>query len=390
VNLNRMIHAALLLLTTSTFVRAQRPEPMVMFGGLRVPACSVSSDPEYGLVPAKPIQLGGGPAHAASRMARYIGSLRGPQGQTLQLSNTRGSLLAPAGYWDEPTILDSYRVSYDGQTVGLYVDAYHYSLPKAPAGFTCGGPLVTALGAPPLDPLKVNSSIAALAVEYGSAKREVTPISLGAAPPRGYLMDTFTLIALRARTAATSEASPDSNAPQVGPEPAGLIVLAYPVPCGNRMITPQDIEPHTNQGQVPRNGELIRDEAVGRMFSGVPTPGGSLAARFRQAPISQVRIRYAEACEGASNEVLLPIRIEPPRITTRPAAIPQGISEADPTVYLQVILDSEGRFVRPLHIGGPKSLVPAAIDSIGQWPAEPVRVNGTAVINPMVLQVVFQ
>src|SRR5215467_12749228 len=154
---------------------AQQPDALVSVGGLRVPGCTVSTDPDYGHVKEKPIQLGGGPAYADSRFARMIGALRGPQGQTLKVGNSRGSLFASAAYWDEPTILDDYSVSYDDKTISLFVDSYHFSLPKAPAGFTCGGPLVTAVGGPPLDPMKANSSIVALAIEQGSAK-DIAPV----------------------------------------------------------------------------------------------------------------------------------------------------------------------------------------------------------------------
>jgi hypothetical protein len=34
--------------------------------------------------------------------------------------------------------------------------------------------------------------------------------------------------------------------------------------------------------------------------------------------------------------------------------------------------------------------VPTAIDTIGTWRAEPVRLNGKPVINPMMLQVIFR
>jgi hypothetical protein len=294
------------------------------------------------------------------------------------------------GYWSEPTLIDHYTVLYDGQSIPLYVDTYHFSMPKAPAGFTCGGPLVAALGLPPLDPLKTNANIVAHAIEQGTA-REVPPIPLDLAVPRGYLVDQFTMIALRAQAAAASGAPLDPNQPPAGMAPAGFNVLAHPLSCGGRTLAPQAIEMTTNQGPLPRNGDFIRgDDALKSVFPGLMIPAGSLAARFRQGLVIQATITYAEPCEGDSPTVVLPFKVEPPRILATPAAMPPGISEPDPTVYLQVILDTEGRFVRPLHIGGPKSLVPTAIDTIGTWRAEPVRLNGKPLINPMMLQVIFR
>jgi hypothetical protein len=387
--MRKALLAALLAILLSTTGFAQLPPATVAFGGLRVPPCTVSSDPEYGRVAAKPIQLGGGPSAAGARMARFLGALRGPQGEPLQLASGRGSNIAPAGYWDEPTILDSYTVTYGDQRIGLYVDSYHFSLPKAPVGFTCDGPLVTALGIPPLDPLKVSSATVSLAIELGSSK-SMAAVPLDTAVSRGYLMDRFTMIALRAHSSAAGGTPLDPNKPPAGLEPLGLFVLAYPVPCAGRMIAPTNIEVMANQTAVPRNGDLVTGDAVGKRFFGVPTPEGSVAATFRQAPATQVRITYAEACESAPASVLLTLNVQPPRIMAVPGTIPPGISEPDPTVYLQVILDTEGQFVRPLHIGGPKTLVPAAIETIRSWRTEPVRLNGIPVINPTMLQVIFR
>src|SRR5215471_19565357 len=96
--------AGLLALGGSVNAIAQQPDALVSVGGIRVPACTVSTDPDYGHTKEKPIQLGGGPAYADARFARMIGALRGPQGQTLKIGNSRGSLFASVGYWDEPTI----------------------------------------------------------------------------------------------------------------------------------------------------------------------------------------------------------------------------------------------------------------------------------------------
>jgi hypothetical protein len=305
------------------------------------------------------------------------------------LGNTRGSLFASAGYWDEPTIIDSYQVSYDGKTVGLYVDTYHFSLPKAPVGFTCGGPLVTALGLPPLDPMKTNSNLVAHAIERGTVK-DVVPVSLDQLNPRGYLMDQHMMIALRARAAATSGTPLDPAKPPTGLDPAALTVLAYPIKCGDRTIAPQGVEISVAQQTLPRIGDFVRGDAVKDTFPGMSAPDGSIGARFRTGQVTQVKITYAEACEGAAADVALPLRLEPPRIMAIPGAIPTGVVEPDPTVYLQVILDTDGHFVRPLHIGGPKSLVQPAIETIGTWRAEPVRLNGTPLVNPMLLQVIFR
>ena len=380
----------LMVVLSSPCLLAQQPEALVSVGGLRVPACTVSSDPEYGHIAAKPIQLGGGPAYADSRLARFIGALRGPQGQMLKIGNARGSLFASAVYWDEPTILDQYSVSYDDKTFPIYVDSYHFSLPKAPSGFTCSGPLVTAVGGPPLDPMKTNTNIIALAIEQGSVK-DIAPVTLDPAVKRGYLMDQFTMIALRARAAANAGMPLDPKKPPAGINGAELVVFAVPVPCGARMVEPRNIEMNSTQGFVPAVGQPLQGDALNQQIFGLPIPAGSLAVKFRQAQVTHIRITYAESCEGAPTDVVLQIKTETPRIiSSSPATIPPGISEPEPTVYLQVILDTNGEFVHPLHIGGPKSLLPTAIESIRQWKLEPFRLNGTPNISPTILQVIFQ
>jgi hypothetical protein len=387
---NCAVLSVVISLMASPWLLAQQSDALVSVGGLKVPACTVSTDPDYGHVATKPIQLGGGPVYADSRLARFIGVLRGPQGQMLKIGNSRSSLMAADAYWDEPTILDRYQVAYDDKIIPLYVDSYHFSLPKAPTGLTCAGPLASAVGGPPLDPMKTSATIVALAIEQGSAK-DIAPVPLDQTLSRGYLIDQFTMIALRARAAAASGSPLDATNPPAGINGTEWVVLAYPVACGARMIEPRKIEMNSPEGLVPMAGQPIRDETLKQQISGLATPAGSLAGRFRQVQISQIRISYSESCNGAAAEVVLTPKVEPARIiSSRPASIPPGISEADPTVYLQVILDTSGEFVHPQHIGGPKSLLPAALESLRQWRVEPFRLNGIPMITPTILQVIFQ
>src|SRR6188474_68928 len=184
-------------------VAAQQPAAQVPLGILRVPACQPASDPEYGRVAAKAIAIGGGPAYMVARQRNYLNALRGPQGQVLRIGNGVGSSPLPGD--PERAIVDSFVVTYDGDTgpvsTTLYMDAYHYSAPKAPAGSTCGAPLATAAPIPPADPFKITPALVSLAIEQGS-KADLTPIRLDTSTPRGYFFDRFVLIALQARAAA--------------------------------------------------------------------------------------------------------------------------------------------------------------------------------------------
>ena len=74
------LFGALLVVTTS--LAAQQPEPSVVLGAIRVPACQTAGDPEYGLVLNKPVAIGGGPMYMAARQRRYADDDRGFTGQT--------------------------------------------------------------------------------------------------------------------------------------------------------------------------------------------------------------------------------------------------------------------------------------------------------------------
>ncbi len=384
----RAIFATALLLATQIPASAQQPDAVINFGGLRVPACAVSTDAGYGLTGAKPIQIGGGPTYADSRMTRFLGALRGPKGETLRITS-RGSGFAPAGYMDSPTILDFYQIAVGDQTISLVVDDYHYSIPKAPMGLTCAGPLVTALGVPPLDPMVLARSIASVAIEEGTA-REFPGIPMDVSTPRGFLFDQFLMIAQRAHAAADMGTPMDPKKPPTGIDPAGLVALAFPLPCGDHTITPLRVEISSPQGPVPQNGGLIKDEALAKVFPGMKLPAESVGVRFRQAQVSGIKIVYSEACNATPAEVSLLVRVDTPRSPLRPIPLPPGVVEAEPAIFLQVIVDPLGQFAGPVYIGGPKSLLPAALEAIGKMRSDPVRLNGVGIDNPGVIPLVFQ
>jgi hypothetical protein len=375
-------------------VAAQQPATQVPLGVLRVPACPPASDPEYGRVAAKAIAIGGGPAYMVGRQRSYLNALRGPQGQVLKIGNGVGSGRLAGD--PEGAIIDSYVVTYDGEsgpiTTTLYMDAYHYAAPKAPAGFTCGAPLATAAPIPPADPFKVTPALVSLAIEQGT-KTDVTPISLDPSTQRGYFFDRYVLIALQARAAAGAGTPIDPATPAKQFEALGSGVLAYPLICGDRTIPPTDVELRTAQQVViPRNpaGEPLRGEALAKAFPGLPAPSGSIGLYFRTAQPAQGRVTYAEGCDGAPAESALTFRVEPPRLIEMvPGVLPPGTSEAEPVVYVQVIVDQEGKVARPQYLGGPRSLYPAALEVLTKWRAQPIRVNGAPVVTPNVLQVPF-
>ena len=378
------------LLMMSTSLAAQQPEPSVMLGAIRVPACQTAGDPEYGLVANKAVAIGGGPVFMAARQRRYLNALHGPQGQAVTIGN-RGSAPLPGD--PEHAIIDSYHVSYevDGKPVEktIYLDAYHYDAPKAPAGFTCGAPLASVAGIPPADPIKASAAVVALAIEQGS-KADVAPIKLDPSSPRGYLFDRFDLIALQARAAANSGTPLDPARLPKEIETIGQAVLAYPVSCGDRTIPATNVELIGAQGPIARDasGGVVQGEALARAFPDVPTPAGSIGIRFRNVQPTQAKITYAEGCNGSPAETTVPFRSEPPRLLEFvPGVMPAGVVEAEPVVYIQVLIDPDGHIARPQYLGGPRSLYSAAVDALAKRRVQPIRVNGSGVVTPNVVQV---
>jgi hypothetical protein len=381
------------LLVIRPGLAAQQAEPSVALGAIRVPACQTPGDPEYGLAANKAVAIGGGPMFMDARQRRYVGALRGPQGQTVTIGS-RGSAPLPGD--PEHAIIDVYHVSYDvdGQPVqkNIYMDGYHYDAPKAPAGFTCATPLPSAAGIPPADPVKATAAVVALALEQAS-KADIALIKLDPASPRGYFLDRYALIELQARTAAKAGTPYDPGRPPKEFEAFGSAVIAYPMSCGDRVIPATNVELIAAQGSIARDapGGILQGDDLAKAFPDVAAPEGSIGIRFRNAQPTQARIVYAEGCNGSPAESTLPFRLEQARLLELvPGVIPAGVVEAEPVVYIQVLIDPEGHVARPQYLGGPRSLYPAAVDALAKWRLQPIRVNGSGVVTPNVLQVPFR
>jgi hypothetical protein len=81
----------------------------------------------------------------------------------------------------------------------------------------------------------------------------------------------------------------------------------------------------------------------------------------------------------------------PPRVwSAAGGSASTGFAEPEPVIYVQVIIDQDGRVMRPLYLGGPRALYPAALEALTKWKTQPIRVNGAPVVTPNVLQVPFQ
>ena len=357
-----------------------------------VSRCAVSTDSAYGVGLSSPLQVGGGAMYGPARARRYLDALRGPAGQVVRYkraSSTQGA--------DGATILDAYEVTHDGlpKPVVLYVDQYHYSELRAPAGFVCGQPI--GLDVPPPDPFQTSVALISVAVEQGSV-RDFPPIPLDqdGATTHGVVFDHFRMIARAARAAAAAGARLDPKALPAEIARPRMVVLAYPLSCGARTVAPAAVEILGAQGAaIRRDGEYVRDAAISTLLPGVQAPVSSLAATFTLAtlrPADAVRITYADpSCTGGTPERALPVKFTDSKTLETPAPpLPAGLDPSDTPVRLQALVDLDGMLQRPAYLGGPAHLTPAAMEAIQRWRSEPPRINGAPIARAVLVQVMFK
>ena len=123
--------------------------------------------------------------------------------------------------------------------------------PQAPPGFTC---VPFTLGPPPVDGFLATDLLVQLAVEQGGT-RDFAPIPLGAdgSTTHGVALESISRHRPgRARGGRGRRAARRRQAP-AGARARGLTVVAYPLKCGDRVVTPTAIDVVPRQGPpVPR------------------------------------------------------------------------------------------------------------------------------------------
>lgn len=349
------------------------------------PLCKVSTDPDYGYTKGRPIQVGGSPMYGSARQRRYLSALRGPKGEVVESSRDVGTTMGGDG----KTLVDMYSVTYDGlgKKVTLFLDWYHYTEVFAPRGFTCGTRLE--LGTPPPDPFQAEEQVAALAATVGASRGfRSPPIPLGEDGKAGIVLDPFRL---QSRRATPSSATREPSASLFT---SSTLVVAYPLACEGRPITPKSVAVVNAQGREFPAVESFTDAA--RLAAAVPgpaSPAGTMAATFQgDVPAAglDVRVTYAEACAGepatrtwliAYTDATLVESPMPPR--------PAGDTSGVPWIAVQAIIDHLGALQEARSLGGPPHLAQAAIEAIKPWKVLPPRANGAPLTRAVVLMVSF-
>lgn len=371
----------MLVMASSTWAHQTAPAP-----SSPEPLCTVSTDPAYGLSVERAVPVGGGAMYAAARQRRYLDALRGPKGEVVRA--TRNGSTMPPGT-DDP--VDVYTVTYDGLAAPLtfYLDAYHFSEPKAPQGLVCAKPM--SLGLPPPDQFLGAEQLDALAAEIAAAPGfRAGPVELGGDPPIGLLLDAFRVKARRARVPA---AAPAAGATAQTP-PVRTTVVAFPQSCGGRVVAPSAIALVGSDGQVV---DAIATEtlfaAVRARFPGQEIPAGSTAATFAADALQakfQVRVTFADAACATtptrdSALEYLPAQLVESPMPARPADDTSGV----PWVAVQAVIDHQGAFQQVRALGGPPALAKVAEAAVRAWKARPQRAGAAPIAAPVTLQITF-
>jgi hypothetical protein len=346
------------------------------------PACRVATDTQYAASPQHPVRVGGGAATVGARERAYLEALRGPEGQPVTFKRTGASTSPTHG---RP--VDVWEITWAGLAVPrvLYLDAYRYGEPSAPAGLTC---TQFRLGPPPVDRFLGMDLQAALAVEQGTA-RDIGPIPLGAdgTATRGVALDRFTRIARAARAAAAAGAPMSSSDSSVFTPLSRMVIVAYPTTCGGRAADPVSIVVVSAQtGPVQPQAAPVSGGELAALLPGMTVPAGSAGVvtpllTFR--PGDAVRIGYdPSVCQGADANVSMPMSVTPARGVVMPQLSPvNGSPVPGEPVWLQAVVDGEGRLQSGTFIGGPEALAQRALETLRDWRAEPARINGHPVVS---------
>lgn len=352
------------------------------------PPCPVSTDPTFGREARNPIKVGGGAMYAAARERRYLDALRSPSGQPIAYRRTGSTMAEP----NSSTILDHYEVTVPGidGSISLYLDAYHFNEPRAPAGFDC---VPFRVGPPPVDQFLASQLRARLALDTGAAAK-AAPVNLdGAGTLLGF--DRFTIISLHAFAAAAAGAPLDPEALPRELAQAGMVFVAAPAACGERRIAPLTIDLITAQGRPVRRAEAaLTPEQIGSLLPGAELPEGAVAYQFNLAEFGAnltAQVAFDEAtCDGRPTSAAVPIRFTRARPVdmTKPP-VPAGMEPPGETVWLQAVVDLDGRLRQPRYMGGPEAYAEAAMAALAEWVAEPAAVNGRPVVSDTMAGVSF-
>lgn len=363
-----------------------------------VSKCEVSTDATYGYTRENPIKVGGTPLYGPARQRRVLQALAGPAGQAIAFRR-RGSLAPDAG----GIILDLYEITYPGleKPIELYLDLYRWDPPKAPQGFVCtnaiglappppdgitfgppgtpggrGGPPVAPPAPGPRPPLLTWDRIVKFAHDAG-LKEEIQPVPFDPSAPLQYgvAFDPFARVARIAR-AASAAGLPISPELFEGIRGAETLVVAFPLDCGGRAVTPLGIEvvPDRPAGQTQRVGMVggvMSGDTLKPLLPAFTAPPGSIGVLIRASilPPGRVQVSYdGPVCDAETPTKTFQILMAPTaRPAPAPAPWPEGVEGAPGTtvrVTVHGLIDADGRAIELKVVDGPEPFHAAALAAV--------------------------
>ncbi len=382
-------HLAVVVLAAPAAAQVTSGVPVEQGERSVIPRCEVATDPTYGTTAENPVKLGGGARTVAAREQQYLKALRGPAGEVVSFKRS-GSYQGP-----EKTILDRYELSWSGRNEPfvMFLDVYRWETPRAPQGLVCGAAI--GLTRPPADPFEITRKTTAMAVKW-AAGNNVTPVPLSAKEPDRYgvAWDQFRQAVLLSRAATAAGKPLDAEDPpaQVGLQQ--LLLVAYPLACGDRVVRPRAINvTDANGGEAPKGDELRGDD-LAKALPGVTVPEHAVGQRVRIAMPRRtdfVVIQYQEqVCEGDAREVKLPVEITPARPARQvPIILTPGVTPPPDNnpIRLTVVVDPAGRPQIVDYAAGPEELLDQAVQAFSQWVLEPLKWNGAPMVQSLTIPV---
>jgi len=165
------------------------------------------------------------------------------------------------------------------------------------------------------------------------SRNAVTPIPLSVKEPDRYgvVWDQFRQAALAsyAATQAGSPLDPQNPPARVGLQ--SLLLVAYPLACGERVVRPRSITVTDANGSEAPKSEALRGDDLAKALPGVTLPSHAVGQRLRIAMprrTDAVVIQYEDRmCEGDAREMKLPVEVTAARPSRQvPIVLAPGVA----------------------------------------------------------------
>src|SRR5690349_12359530 len=225
--------------------------------------------------------------------------------------------------------------------------------------------------------------LARLAVELG-ADRDVVPVQLGPdnANPIAVVYDRFSRAHHIARRAFQKNAALNPAAPPRDLITGQMLIVAFALNCGDRVVKPTDVNITRNTQPLPK-WLAVSGAALQKLLPDVPAPDGAIGLQFQDTELRDgqiVRVSYADTiCNEKERQISIPVTKSVPRISERPQIempMDQPAPASSITLTLSGVVDLDGRI---RYASAPEATTPfgkAALTAANKMKFNPARING--------------